>query len=85
MYYSIERTLEFFPYACFVILGVMLVFFEIKNIKEMLIDRPRADPGRGGFIPPSGGEGCFPGRGTTGISRWGGDIRWCRYRSLVLS
>lgn len=54
MYYSIERTLEFFPYACFVILGVMLLLFEIKNLKEMLIDRPRADPGRGGFIPPSG-------------------------------
>lgn len=54
MYYSIERTLEFFPYVCFVILGVTLLLFEIKNAKEMLVDKPRSDPGRGGFIPPSG-------------------------------
>lgn len=54
MYYNIERTLEFFPYACFAILGVTLLFFEIKNIKEMLIDRPHADRGRDGFIPPCG-------------------------------
>ena len=54
MYYNIERTLEFFPYVCITILVAMLVIFEIKNLKEMLIDRPRSDPGRGGFIPPSG-------------------------------
>lgn len=54
MYYDIELTLEFFPYACIAILVVILVFFEIKNLKEMLIDRPNSDPGRGGFIPPSG-------------------------------
>ena len=54
MYYSIERTLEFFPAASLVILAVMLLFFEIKNIKEMLMDRPRPEPARGGFIPPSG-------------------------------
>lgn len=54
MFYNIERTLEFFPYACYIILGVTLLLFEIKNLKEMLIDRPRSEPGRGGFIPPSG-------------------------------
>lgn len=54
MYYNIEHTLEFFPYACFVILGAMLLFFEIKNFKETLVDKPRSDPGRSGFIPPSG-------------------------------
>ena len=54
MYYDIELTLEFFPYTCIAILAAILVFFEIKNFKEMLIDRPDSDPGRGGFIPPSG-------------------------------
>lgn len=53
MYYSIERTLEIFPYVCFFLLGVTLLFLEIKNIKEMVADRLDPNPGRGGFIPPS--------------------------------
>lgn len=54
MYYNIERTLEYFPYVCLVLLGVSLLFFEIKNIKEMLVDRPHPDLRRNGFLPPPG-------------------------------
>lgn len=54
MFYNIERTLEFLPYISWGILALALVLLEVKNVKEMLIDRPMADPGRGGFIPPSG-------------------------------
>ena len=54
MFYNIERTLEFLPYISWGILVMVLVFLEIKNLKEMLIDGPVAEPGRGGFIPPSG-------------------------------
>lgn len=54
MFYNIERTLEFFPYASWAVLVITLLFFEVKNIREMLIDRPHSEPGRGGFIPPSG-------------------------------
>ena len=54
MFNNIERTLAFFPYACLVLLVLALVFLEIKNRKEMLVDRPCAEPGRGGFVPPSG-------------------------------
>ena len=54
MFYNIERTLEFLPYVAWWILALTLVIFEVKNFKDMVIDRPKADPGRGGFIPPSG-------------------------------
>lgn len=54
MFYNIERTLDFLPCISWGILALTLVFLEVKNLKEMLIDRPQANPGRGGFIPPSG-------------------------------
>lgn len=54
MFYNIERTLEYLPYISLGILGILLIFLEIKNFKEMLIDRPKSEPGRGGFLPPSG-------------------------------
>ena len=57
MYYDIERTLDFFPYVSCAILAATLLILEIKIFKEMLVDRPSAEPGRAGFIPPSGGDG----------------------------
>lgn len=57
MYYDIEKTLEFLPYVSWGILAVTLLILEIKNFKEMLVDRPSSEPGRGGFIPPPGGDG----------------------------
>lgn len=54
MFYSIERTLEFLPNTASIILILVLLFLETKNLKEQLTDRSVADPGRGGFVPPSG-------------------------------
>lgn len=54
MFYNIEQTLKFLPCLSWGILALTLVLLEVKNAREMLIDRPVADPGRGGFIPPSG-------------------------------
>lgn len=52
MFYNIERTLQILPGVCWAVLGIVLLFLEIKNFKEMVKDSPEA--GRGGFIPPSG-------------------------------
>lgn len=51
MFYNIERTLQILPGVCWAVLGIVLLLLEIKNFKEMVIERPEA--GRGGFIPPS--------------------------------
>ena len=52
MFYNIERTLQILPGVYWAVLGIVLLFLEIKNFKEMVKDSPEA--GRGGFIPPSG-------------------------------
>ena len=52
MFYNIERTLQILPGMCWAVLGIVLLFLEIKNFKEMVVDKPEV--GRDGFIPPSG-------------------------------
>ena len=34
MFYNIERTLQILPGVCWAVLGIVLLFLEIKNFKE---------------------------------------------------
>ena len=54
MYYSMEQTLTVLPYLCWGILGVTLLFLEIRFYASQVKLGKDPEPGRGGFIQPPG-------------------------------
>ena len=77
--YSIEKTLAFLPYLCWGALAVVLMLMEYKTYKETVADRPTAEPGRGGFIPPGGGYEYHVGGDTVVYIKQAGRSRWHVY------
>ena len=79
MIYSIEKTLSFLPYLCWGVIAVVFALMEYKTCKETVTDRPTAEPGRNGFVPPRGGYEYYVGGDTVVYIKRAGRSRWHVY------